>query len=993
MKKDGSDEGDNETDASDGPDNVNEAENIKKALSLAFDAIGISAKAATDDLLSLADNEDAVNEDKGNATHRRKGLKLPAIYGSKQYESHLYLGMVEIIKDLENDETPPDLMGDDFNPIPEGFGDPFANDPNGFNPDDFNPPPSNGEVPLFSDDAFIPASTGNRPPPPPPPPGQGGRGVPPPPPPPRTNSVPGPPPNFLAQPGARTNSDAHLPGFMQDINKMRALQDAKAQIAGDQSEHGSFLDQVANKKPSGNQYMPAHMMNAKDPNESYDPYKDESLFIGSNAIKDKYNGKGGKKNLFDESAMGGGIFDQTMNQDMSMSMDQENDRNNLSKIFNTGSNLGPTKPAPVKDQIFKSGGLFDKIEEDQEEQDDDDFGSKPKKNAKLFDYNASPEKESPKKSATKNFLDDSDEEEEKIGIHAPPQPKKAPSSNMFDESIDESDSSMLFAKKPKPEAKPMVPLPGLAESNQPKKTIQPFNYGESDTKPEPPKKTAAIFDDDDENDESMFFDKQPAQKKVSTAGMFAAEDDPNESMLEASKDKSFVEKQKERNAHNPMAMLMQEMQKKNSIKKPADESRIGDSDDEEEALFVSKKEAPKQENFIQPPKQEPPKQKLPMFEEPQKKKDIKSFLDESQVESDFGSVLDNDILKKPKQETSQNKLFAEDEEEESFFFSAKKETPKPSQVSNPPQEVPQKTIKKGFMFEDDDDDDDGFLGGSNKKKAEPAPPPKVEPPKAPVVQKVEPVLPKIELPPVPAKVEAPKLQTIDPVPAKKAEPKPIDEQTQRLGFLAMLTNPNGANKPPPAFLRQDGGGSSKPQTQQPQADNLQMNKPIMKRKKKGRATMLTLDDEESKTPNLGLPSLPQQDKKRETMFDAVEKIAMPPIPEPKKVETGLPKMPELPKIEEKPAPAKLPDLPIIGAKSTPAKAPPALPTVTGTAKKGFLDDSDGDDDDDDFFSKKPSAKDRTPFSDDAPSAPLIAKKKPVFLESDDDDDNDDDDFD
>lgn len=113
------------------------SQNIKEALIIGFDAIGISAKATADDLLSLAENEDA--DDIGNATHRRKGLKLPAIYGSKQYEDHPYMGMVEI-NQLEDDDTPPDLLGDDFNQEPEGFGDPFANDANPFNPTDFNPP-------------------------------------------------------------------------------------------------------------------------------------------------------------------------------------------------------------------------------------------------------------------------------------------------------------------------------------------------------------------------------------------------------------------------------------------------------------------------------------------------------------------------------------------------------------------------------------------------------------------------------------------------------------------------------------------------------------------------------------------------------------------------------------------------------------------------------------------------------------------------------------
>jgi hypothetical protein len=181
---------------------------VKDALKIAFDGIGISAKATTDDLISLAENDEADME-AGNATHRRKGLKLPAIYGSKQYEDHLYLGMVEI-NQLEEDDEMPNLLGDDYNKAPEGFDDPFANDADPFNPDDFNPFQDN--QPLFgSHDAnFAPPGAGA--PPPPPPPGDFGS---------RTQSVPVPPPPPRQPAQQRASSDAHLPPHLREINRLK----------------------------------------------------------------------------------------------------------------------------------------------------------------------------------------------------------------------------------------------------------------------------------------------------------------------------------------------------------------------------------------------------------------------------------------------------------------------------------------------------------------------------------------------------------------------------------------------------------------------------------------------------------------------------------------------------------------------------------------------------------------------------------------------------
>lgn len=301
-------------------------ESIKQSLKIAFDAIGISAKATTDDLISLAENEEE-DANPSNAIHRRKGLKLPAIYSSKQYEEHLYLGMIEI-NEIEEDDLPPDLLGDDYNNPPEGFGDPFANDPNPLGNDDFNPPQEENRGLFANVDETQSQNFGNVAPPPP------NGAAPPPPPPPggppgRTGSVPPPPP---PQPQGRAPSTDNRPAFMQDIDRLKAEKDAEANLVGDPSEAGSFHQPPPpqNLAPAGAPGRggpppppPGGMFKNNNPNDSFDPLADESLFMGSNAIKNKYNNKPNKRNMFDESMAGGkGLFDDTMNQDMSMSIDQ-----------------------------------------------------------------------------------------------------------------------------------------------------------------------------------------------------------------------------------------------------------------------------------------------------------------------------------------------------------------------------------------------------------------------------------------------------------------------------------------------------------------------------------------------------------------------------------------------------------------------------------------------------------------------------------------------
>jgi hypothetical protein len=136
----------------------------------------------------------------------------------------------------------------------------------------------------------------------------------------------------------------------------------------------------------------------------------------------------------------------------------------------------------------------------------------------------------------------------------------------------------------------------------------------------------------------------------------------------------------------------------------------------------------------------------------------------------------------------------------------------------------------------------------------------------------------------------------------------------------MMTNPSGANKPPPAFLTKKEEPTEQVPTGKPleMTQNAQLDKPLMKRKKrKGKANpAAALDIEPIEMPKP--VALSQIDP-----------------PKPVKQEAPKPKLPELPKVEEKKV-----------------EAPKPAPA----AKKGFLDDSDDDDDEDDFFTKKTPAK-------------------------------------
>jgi NADH dehydrogenase/NADH:ubiquinone oxidoreductase subunit G len=187
-----------------------------------------------------------------------------------------------------------------------------------------------------------------------------------------------------------------------------------------------------------------------------------------------------------------------------------------------------------------------------------------------------------------------------------------------------------------------------------------------------------------------------------------------------------------------------------------------------------------------------------------------------------------------------------------------------------------------------------------------------------------------------------------------------------------MMNPNAANKPPPAFIRRTidptfaakEAMSSKLEIE----DNLELDKPIMKRKKRrgkvGAANLL--DDkklepiQEEKKESIAPPSKPKEIEKSKEV-EKPKEVVKPKLPE-------IVKEPEPPKVEsQKPAAAK------------------------PKGAMAFLDDSD-EDEDDDFFSKKPKP---TPISN--PNPPKAAaggtKSKAMFLDSDDEDNGSDGSFD
>lgn len=697
---------------------------------------------------------------------------------------------------MEDDDLPPDLMGNDFIGEPEGFGDPFANpgdpfagagDPFASGGDPFlaynQPPASNGG--LFSNkDAFMsvdspsqPAPVRGGPPPPPPAFGNLRSGSMPPPPP--------PPPAFAAN--QRAQSDAHLPGFLQDINRLKLEKDAEAQLVGDPSEAGSFYEPNM-RAPQSRGPQPGNYNQGRDnQNDLFnDPLADESIFMSGNQNKNK----GGlapppqrQKGLFDESMMGDksmlgdrrGLFDETMNQDMSMSMDQDMNKNNLSRLFDTGgfgrqSNNDEQILRPLKEPSGKQGGnLFDKIEEDEEEDKEDEANirRKTKQGAMFFeDEDSRQPKQQMFKRESKGFLDDTiddfDAEPKPIKKPQPPQNQKV-SKGMFDDTFEEGDSnsSMLFPpKRAQPQAPPpaqnqqtaMRALPGLANPEGPKKPT-PFNYGSAEPSQPAQKKPPALFEESYVEEESQLF---PVKKMSSGAKDIFGANELDDSMSSSAKDRSFIDRQKEKNSNNHMmAMIMKGLDpgKKSSIIE--NEISIGDEESNEY-------QEPIRKEVVQPPppppKVEPPK--------PKPKPEAKLFLDDSRVEEENESMIFPSKPAPAKQvKEPTNKLFMEEdgEEEESFIFGK----PKPqAQPSAPVQEKPAPQ-KKPFMFDADESFDDFNLPDKEKKETPP------EKPKANPMFTEEPV----EKP-----VEKPK-----PEPQSKPEPK---------------SEPQSKPAPPPAQVAQ-----------------------------------------------------------------------------------------------------------------------------------------------------------------------------------------------
>lgn len=201
---------------------------------------------------------------------------------------------------------------------------------------------------------------------------------------------------------------------------------------------------------------------------------------------------------------------------------------------------------------------------------------------------------------------------------------------------------------------------------------------------------------------------------------------------------------------------------------------------------------------------------------------------------------------------------------------------------------------------------------------------------------------------------------------------------KKFGFLAMM-NPGGANKPPPAFIRRTLDPTFAAQEQKEMktlemTENTQMDKPIMKRKKRrGKAKVTDFDDKPAEKKELD-PIVEDKEEAKETPVKQAPP-QLPPVPEKKEVEK--PKMPALPP-KEAPKPAPV------------AKADPPKPA----AKKPGMAFLDSDSDEEDMFAKKPPASPPKPAETAPPvTAAPAASKKMAFLDSDSDDDQDDDSFD
>ncbi|CAI2375781.1 unnamed protein product [Moneuplotes crassus] len=992
---------------------------ITEALKIGFDAIGISAKAITDDLISLAENEDADADDVGNATHRRKGLKLPAIYSSQQYEEHPYMGMVEI-NQLEDDDTPPDLIGDEFNQEPEGFGDPFAEDAVPFAPDEFNPP---GD-PMFPENA---ANQNGGPPPPPPPPAHGISNILD-----RTSSLPAPPPAPPIQPTQpRANSDAHLAGFLQDINRLKAERDAEANIAGDPSEAGSIL---YNNPPATGPLQPAGAPGGMAPPpppgfpgappppggvppppgapglpqmgqpEPHDPMNDESLFMSGNNIRQNY-AQNKKGSVFDNSMIGGGgnMFDDSMN-NMSMSMDQDISKHNISNIFGGRQSMADNKPVKAtKDNLVRNTqNMFGEIKEDEEEDKYDNVGNNtPPPNA--------PPPPPQNQILKPGFLDDTvndDSMDESIMLSRPTankplNEKKGLFMDTFED--DESNASMISPPKRTTEA-PAGSQKVMEDITATQKTTKAaFDYGGGQQQ-----KKNAFFDDYEEEESVMFPEKKP-----SAPAMFDDKQDLDNSYISnTSRETHFIAKQRNTNSKNHMmAMIMKGMNSgKIKAERMSSEISIGDDDDPEPEPRKQEEPSPPLKKGPSDYQPAPPKKKPFNFLDetqdnaedlelettskpappappvPQKDEAKRMFLDDTIVESELSDNLDfskqsnSSPAPQASQTTMKKNTFLDDEDsdEDDFMFSKSKQ---PIPPPAPPVTQTSKPKPKPKPFAFDDDDSDG-----SEKKSTPVPPEetKIQPPPGPPA------------PPQPPKQEekkeeskdSPKEEEKTDLPASKDDQKKAAEQAMKLGFLAMM-NPNATGKPPPAFIRRamDPSFEAKEakESKMELTENAQLEKPILKsrRGRRKKKTAFGTDEKKEETKASAPPPAP----------------AKAPTPPPAKTPTPPPatnpsppqvKTPAPPPVATPPPSTPTPPPPAQASPPAPKPSPPKeevkAPPAPAAKKNNWLDDSDGSDEDDDMFAKKTPAAPTTPTP--PPVAPQAAAKKMAFLDSDSDNDDD-----
>ena len=213
----------------------------------------MSAAVAADDLMSLVDDEE------GEENKRRK-LRLPFIIGSREFNDHQYIGLVDLgkeVADLEEEEAKERENNIDGGK-PEGFVDPFLEEELDA---PFEPPREEGGFAGFSeetmDDGRGPAAPVRAPPPTqrapppaargPPPPGRAGPTSSRPPPPVRGR----PPPESPATSGGLFDdpNQSYEPSFFKHMNRDNSIaEDENSIFAGKPASQWNAKKKVCPKR-------------------------------------------------------------------------------------------------------------------------------------------------------------------------------------------------------------------------------------------------------------------------------------------------------------------------------------------------------------------------------------------------------------------------------------------------------------------------------------------------------------------------------------------------------------------------------------------------------------------------------------------------------------------------------------------------------------------------------------------------------------------------